>query len=94
MQQPSPGNRIAYTIEFPHYHKALIGEKRFIQKMAAKAFYVLRGFLAGYDQSREGVWCKHHSKKPLEPVMGFEPMTSVLPRLRATPVPHGPTLHT
>ena len=26
--------------------------------------------------------------------MGFEPMTSVLPRLRATPVPHGPTLHT
>ena len=77
-----------------NFIKLTEGKQRFLQKMAAKAFYVLRGFLAGCDQRREGVWCKHHFKKPLEPVMGFEPMTSVLPRLRATPVPHGPTLHT
>ena len=31
-------------------------------------------------------------QKPLEPVMGIEPMTPVLPRLCATAAPHGPTI--
>ncbi len=74
----------------------MIGESndQSVQKMAAKAFQVLRGFLAWHDQSKEGHLVQAPFEKPLEPVMGFEPMTSVLPRLRATPVPHGPTLHT
>ena len=31
-----------------------------------------------------------HVKRPREPVMGFEPMASFLPRMCATPAPHGP----
>ena len=63
------------------------------QKMAATAF--LRptwnfGGMRRVGELKQGTPCVHF-KKPLEPVMGFEPMASVLPRLCATPAPHGPT---
>ena len=33
-----------------------------------------------------------HHQNPREPVMGIEPMTTVLPRLCATAAPHGPVI--
>src|SRR5215469_17320959 len=34
-----------------------------------------------------------HHQNPREPVMGIEPMTTVLPRLCATAAPHGPIIY-
>src|SRR5713226_5007008 len=34
-----------------------------------------------------------HHQNPREPVMGIEPMTTVLPRLCATAAPHGPVIY-
>src|SRR5579883_709776 len=42
-------------------------------------------------QEEKRVWERSgENRASAEPVMGFEPMTPVLPRLCATPAPHGP----
>ena len=83
MQQPSSSRLIA---NIPILFQALIRPK-----------LGLKGMTISSEDGGKGS-CKSsvviHDDNHWEPVMGIEPMTTVLPRLCATAAPHGPILVT